>query len=361
MEARERILAVLDRRPVDRPPVDLWTTPEVAAQLREALGASNDFEVYRRLGVDKIVWVFPELKSEGGQRFGTQAGAGAECGGRRTMWGVPLIEVRAGPATYMEFGGAPLQEYSDVAALEDYPWWPDPGDIDYESALALARQARDEGFAVIGPWVSLFEIYCQLRGLETALCDLMECPEYVDAVLDRVEVIQTEILRRWFRMSEGLVDMVFVSDDVAGQHGLLLSPDMWRRHLQPRLERWCRLIHDHGLRVFYHTDGAARPLLEPIVDCGVDVLNPIQHACPGMDLEELARALGPRVIFHGGIDNQQVLSRGTPDDVRKETRRCLATLGREGGYIVCSCHNVQPGTPLENIWAMVETVHEWRS
>ena len=59
---------------------------------------------------------------------------------------------------------------------------------------------------------------------------------------------------------------------------------MWERHLQPRLKRWCELIHAHGLKVFYHTDGAARPLLKPILDCGVDVLNPIQHACPGMDL-----------------------------------------------------------------------------
>jgi uroporphyrinogen decarboxylase len=152
---------------------------------------------------------------------------------------------------------------------------------------------------------------------------------------------------------------VFISDDIAGQKSLLLSPRMWQRHLQPRLKRWCELIHAHGLRVFYHTDGAARPLLKPILDCGVDVLNPIQHACPGMDLAGLKREFGSRIIFHGGVDNQEALPRGTPERVRAEVRECLRTLGagREG-FICCSCHNVQAGTPLENILAMVQTVQQ---
>jgi uroporphyrinogen decarboxylase len=153
--------------------------------------------------------------------------------------------------------------------------------------------------------------------------------------------------------------LVFISDDIAGQQSLLMSAGMWQEHLQPRLKRWCGLVHAHGLKVFYHTDGAARPLLKPILDCGVDVLNPIQHACPGMAMAELKKEFGARVIFHGGVDNQRVLPRGTPDDVRRETRDCLATLGagREG-FICGSCHNVQAGTPLENIFAMIETVQE---
>lgn len=154
-----------------------------------------------------------------------------------------------------------------------------------------------------------------------------------------------------------LLTLAFISDDIGGQNGLLMSPDCWRRHLEPRLRRWCRLIHDHGLKVLYHSDGAMEPLIGPLIDCGIDVLNPIQHACPGMDRAALKRNYGHRVIFHGGVDNQFVLPRGTADEVRRETRACLETLGAgRAGYICCSCHNIQPGTPLENILAMVETV-----
>ncbi len=358
MKPKERILATLHRQAADRAPVDLWHTPEIGAALRAHFRVNDDLDVYRALGLDKIVWVFMDYKTEVGERAGAQSGAGAECGGSRTMWGVPLKDIQAGVAHYAEFGAAPLKDFNTPASLDRYPWWPDVARFDYDGAVARARAAAPE-FAVIGPWVSFYEIYCQLRGLEQSLMDLLENPGLVDAILDRVETIQTEMMRRFFARAGRTLDLVFISDDIAGQQSLLISPALWQRHLQPRLQRWCDLIHAHGLQVFYHTDGAARPLLKPILDCGVDVLNPIQHACPGMDLAELKRAFGDRVIFHGGVDNQFALPRGTPADVRAETRRCLATLGAgRGGYICCSCHNVQAGTPLENIFAMIETVQQ---
>lgn len=356
MTPRERVLAVLNRQPVDRLPVDLWHTPEIAAALRQHFGVADDLAMWRALHLDKIVWDFMDYKMDAGERAGAQSGAGAESSGARTMWGVPLRNIQAGEAHYAEFGEAPLAGYDTPASLDRYPWWPRVDRFDYDNAVALAEQAATE-FVVIGPWVSLFEIYCQMRGLEQALMDLAERPDYVDAVLDRIEAIQTEMMQRFFARAARYLTLVFVSDDIAGQKSLLLSPAMWQRHLQPRLRRWCDLVHAHGLRVFYHTDGAARPLLKPILDCGVDVLNPIQHACPGMDRTELKREFGHRVIFHGGVDNQSALPRGTPDQVRAEVRECLRTLGagREG-YVCCSCHNVQAGTPLANIFAMVETV-----
>ncbi len=123
------------------------------------------------------------------------------------------------------------------------------------------------------------------------------------------------------------------------------------------LIRWCDLIHSYGLKVFYHTDGAAEPLIESFINCGVDVLNPIQHTCPGMEAARLKRKYGDRIIFHGGVDNQNVLPFGSADDVRQEVRQLLTTLGSDGrGYICCSCHNVQANTSVQNILAMVDAV-----
>jgi uroporphyrinogen decarboxylase len=356
MTPRERILAVLNRQPVDRLPVDLWHTPEVAAALRRHFGVTDDLAMWQSLGLDKIVWDFIEYRTEAGDRAASLTGAGAESGGPRTMWGAPLRVVQAGEAHYEEFAAAPLAGYDSSLSLNHYPWWPDVERFDYDAAVALA-QRMSPTYAVIGPWVSLFEIFSQLRGLEQSLMDLVEAPDLVDAVLDRIEAIQTDMMKRFFARASGHLDLVFISDDLGGQQSLLMSPRMWERHLEPRLKRWCDLVHSHGLRVFYHTDGAVRPLLKKILDCGVDVLNPIQHVCPGMDLWELKRAFGDRVIFHGGVDNQAILPRGTVEEVRAEVEECLRTLGagREG-FICCSCHNVQPGTPLENVLAMVETV-----
>jgi len=356
MTPKERILAVLCRQPVDRLPIDLWHTPEIGAALRKHCGVEDDLTLYKKLGLDKIVWDFIDYKTEVGEKAGAQSGAGAESGGTRTMWGVPLKNIQAGEAQYAEFGTAPLSGYDTPESLDKYPWWPKVENFDYEGAKALAQQASQD-FAVIGPWVSFYEIYCQMRGLEQSLMDLIENPTLVDAILDRIESIQTEMMRRFFNCAGSHVNLVFISDDIAGQRSLLLSPVLWHRHLEPRLKRWCDLIHSHGLKVFYHTDGAARPLLRPILDCGVDVLNPIQHVCPGMDVNELKKEFGHRVIFHGGVDNQTVLPRGTVDDVRRETLQCLETLGAgKQGYICCSCHNVQAGTPIQNVLTMIETV-----
>lgn len=358
MLPRERIVAVLNRQPVDRMPVDLWHTPEVVDDLQKHTGTHTAFEMWAHLGLDKIVWVFMDYQMAEDQISGAQVGALAA--GERTMWGVPLRDMQAGAAHYQEFGRPPLLDLDGPAALDDYAYWPDPDRFTYAAALDMARRARAHDFAVIGPWVSFFEIYSQLRGIEQALMDLALNPSLVAATLDRIEAVQTEMLHRYLPQAANLTDLVFISDDIGGQNGLLLSPKMWREHLQPRLRRWCDLIHGYGLKVFYHTDGGVRPLIPELIEAGIDVLNPVQHACPGMDVAELAREYGADVIFHGGIDNQHVLPFGTPTDVRAETRHCLETLGagREG-YICCSCHNVQPGTPVENILAMIEAVHTW--
>ncbi len=356
MNPRERVLAVLNRKTVDRLPVDLWYTPEVQAGLQAHTGTTSELALCDALKLDKIVWLFPDYNA-GGERAGGQAGAGAT--GERSAWGVPLKTMETGGATYHEVAQAPLAGASTVAEIERYPWWPDPDGFDFAGAAAKARAASGR-YATIGPWVSCLEIYCQLRGLEEAMIDLAAEPELVEAALDRIEDRQTRMMRRFFAETKGHLDLCFVSDDIAGQSSLLLSPEAWRRHLEPRLRRWCDLIHGAGLKVFYHTDGAAYPLIAPLIDCGIDVFNPIQHVCPGMELGRLKKEFGRDVIFHGGVDTQSALPFGSVEDVRKETSSCLELLGagREG-YICASCHNVQPGTPIENILAMIETVHRY--
>ena len=357
MSPKDRILNILNRKPVDRMPVDIWHTAEVEKALIDYTGAKDDFDMWKRLGLDKIVWVFMDYKTDTGESTGSQVGAQAI--GTRTMWGVPLRDITSGEAHYQEFGIPPMLGYSSPADVEKYPFWPDPERFDYDSAIALAQRASRD-FAVIGPWVSFFEIYCQLRGIEQALMDVLMYPELVQATLDRVEDIQTQMMKRYLDVAASYIDLVFVSDDIGGQNNLLISPESWEKFLKPRMERWCALIHAYGLKVFYHTDGAAEELIGPLIDCGIDVLNPIQHACPGMETDRLKKKYGEQIIFHGGIDNQRVLPFGSPDDVRKETLQCLSTLGHgREGYICSSCHNVQAGTPIENILAMIETVHTW--
>lgn len=360
MNARERVLAVLNGQSPDRFPVDLWYTPEIGNELKKHYHVKEDLELYEVMELDKIVWIFPGYK-EPSEKETTGSQVGAKACGSRTLWGVPLKAVQSGKATYHEFGEPPLKGYTTPASLKNYPFWPDPERFDYENAKKDAQKVSQK-YVTLGPWVSFFEIYCQMRGLEQSLMDLMIEPELATAILDRIEDCQTEMLKRYLSNLDNDIDMVFISDDMGMQQSLLVSPEIWERFFKERMRRWCKLIHGYGKKVFFHSDGAVEPLIPQLIDCGIDILNPIQHACPGMDTANLKKRYGNRVIFHGGIDNQSVLPFGTCEDVRKETTNCLETLGSNGkGYIVCSCHNVQAGTPVENIIAMVDTVHRYKN
>ncbi len=351
MNSHQRILATLSRQPADRVPVDVWLTPEVLQALRSHVGVVDEYELYRKLGVDKIAWIFPGY---GTDQFDPNDSQG------RDPWGVPTTKVRSGLATYQEYGEGPFASYESPEELEAYPLWPDPDRFSFDASKALARRAREFEFATIGPWISHYETYCHLRGMENALVDVLAEPEFLHAALDRIDAIQTRMLERCLSELGDLIDMVFISDDLGTQESQLLSTSSWIEHFKPRLAAWCDRIHAYGKKVLYHTDGAVRDFLPHLAECGVDILNPIQHICPGMERAALNRDFGDQFIFHGGVENQHVLPHGSVDDVREEVVRCLETLGMGGGYIPSSCHNIQAGTPVENVIALIETVQSWK-
>lgn len=117
------------------------------------------------------------------------------------------------------------------------------------------------------------------------------------------------------------------------------------------------LAHSAGAYVFYHSDGSIRPILPDMIAAGIDILNPIQWRCRGMEREALKQDLGDQVILHGGVDNQFTLPFGSVDEVRAEVLENLAVLGKGGGYILAPCHNIQAVSPAENIVAMYETCY----
>ncbi len=349
MNARERVLAVLNRKAPDRIPVDIWLVPELIERFKVNLNIDDELDIYRKLDIDKIAWIGIPYK-----------GAVPEDPTEHTEvnhWGVKFKKVDAnGSAHYGEVAFNPLLELNSVEQLEDYPW-PKPDDFDYVTAAAEAKKLAKE-FVTLGPWISLFEIYCQMRSLGEALMDTVAEPEFLHAALDQIAWSQGEMVRRFLEAAGGAIDMVFISDDIGSQTSLLMSPEAFDEFIFPRLKKWCGMIHSYGAKVFFHTDGAAEPLIPRLIEAGIDVLNPIQHVCPGMDCKEIKAKYGDRLIFHGGVENQKILPFGTPDEVAAETRKCIDELGPVG-YLPCSCHFAQADTPIENVMALIKTVQQY--
>jgi uroporphyrinogen decarboxylase len=139
---------------------------------------------------------------------------------------------------------------------------------------------------------------------------------------------------------------------------LLFSPQQIRTFFIPGMKRMIDLAHEAGVYAFFHSDGAIRTILPEMIAAGIDVLNPIQWRCEGMEREALKRDFGDQVIFHGGVDNQHTLPFGSVAYVQTEVRYNLQVLGENGGYILAPCHNIQAVSPPENIVGMYETGYE---
>ena len=133
----------------------------------------------------------------------------------------------------------------------------------------------------------------------------------------------------------------------------MFSPDTWRRMVKPHLARCFDVGDGHGLAVAYHCCGALRPIIPDLIEMGLDVLNPIQPGCPGMDPLELKQEFGHDLTFMGGVDTQGLLPNGSADEVRRATRRLIDGMTSDGGgYILAASHTIPPETPEENIFAM---------
>jgi len=114
------------------------------------------------------------------------------------------------------------------------------------------------------------------------------------------------------------------------------------------------MAHDAGLEVFLHCDGGIRPIIPDLIELGINILNPIQPGCAGMDPKELKRDFGDKLCFHGAVDTQTTLPFGTREDVVAEVRERIEVLGKGGGYILAPVHTVEPDVPIENVLAVYE-------
>ncbi len=189
--------------------------------------------------------------------------------------------------------------------------------------------------------------------------DLALNPEIVHYCLDKLFDLAYENTVRIYEQIPGKVMISYVAEDLGSQEGLLMSLEHIREFLLPRMKRMMDLVHSAGAYVFHHSDGAVRPVIPYMIEIGIDVLNPVQWRCKGMEREGLKRDFGDKIVFHGAVDNQYTLPFGTVEEVRQEVIDNIRILGEGGGYILAPCHNIQAVGPPENVVAMYETGYEY--
>ena len=355
MDSRQRVELALSHQQPDRVPIDYWATGEVTSRLMDRLGLDTLEAVLRHFDVD-----FRYI--EGPRYVGPEPRTRPD-GSVEDHWGVPrvTVEVEAGGA-YREVTASPLEGAADLAEVRDYPHWPSPDWFDYAPVRRQVERVHAAGKVAVfmGDRMNRcaqLKPAMYLRGVARILEDLVLAPDVAEYLFARIAEFYTEYARRTLAAADGGIDLFFTGDDFGTQNGPFMSPDMWRRFLRDGFKAFVDIGHAFGCRVAHHSCGSVKALIPDLIDCGLDVLNPLQPDVRDMDHAEIKRLHGDRLSFHGSISIQKTLPFGRPADIRREVRSRFDALAASGGFIFCTAHNLQPDTPLENIDALFEAYH----
>lgn len=340
MTSKERVHLALRREPVDRVPVFMWYHPQTRQRLATLLEIPAEY-VAVAMGDDiHQAWVSNNYAMEGIVH---------ENDGESHVddWGVEWTRIDG----FNQISKYPLAEAGAEELLEyEFPY----GRIARLVDLMKPAMACAEDYFVgcdVSPCV--FEMYWRLRGMQKTLMEIMLNPDLVQRMMERCAAFSSELSEVACRSFP--LDWLWLGDDAGGQQSMLMGPDTWRKMVKPLLKQNAAVGQKHGVYVAFHSCGAIRPVIEDLIEIGVDVLNPIQCNCPGMHPLELKREFGGVLAFMGGVDTQGVLPNGTADQVRRATAELLEGMtGDGGGYILAASHTVPPETPDENIFAMYD-------
>ena len=339
MNSAERVFAALRRQVPDRVPILEWF---VHPRVIEALvpgGSWPDFVDALDLDAMCALFLYEGTFHE------TPIGPGRSV----NEWGVTLgvTDEHNAPVE------GPIHSLADLRAYMP----PDPT-APHRLGNLPAYVARFKGRrAVVWCQRAEFMWAADLMRMDRLLMSFLEEPMLAHAVLEMVCEFAVVLARRAVQAG---ADVVMLGDDYAYNSGPMMSPRVFHDFIQPRLARVVQAIHDEGAYCVKHSDGNLWPILDMILETGVDAINPLEPVA-GMDIARVKQRYGERVCLVGNIDCGDLLCSGTPDQVTDVVRQTLVAGGAGGGYILSSSNTIHSSVKPANYRAMIEAGHRFGS
>lgn len=337
MTSKERVRLAISHVEPDRVPVFASYVPMIHKQLINKYHPNEELGVF--MGNDMI-------KTVVGMETSYHASDEEEY---TCKWGLRWRNVKNYTGEYTEIIDHPLS--GDDSKLVSYQT-PDPCEESQYSYLKdIVSRYGTEKWIIGSCQCSLFESAWYLRGMDEFMVDMAINEDYANELLDKIMQFP---LNAGLKMIELGVDMVWLGDDVATQLNMMISPAMWREYLKPRYAAMFSEFKrkNKNIKIAYHSCGNCEAIIDEMIEIGLDVLNPLQPAA--IDPLMVKKKFGNRIALFGGLDVQNILPFGKPDDVKAEVKRLIEGCAKGGGYILSPAHHIQSDTSLENIEAFYE-------
>ncbi|MDF7824992.1 uroporphyrinogen decarboxylase family protein [Pontiellaceae bacterium B12227] len=339
----ERFISTIERKPVDRPATWLGL-PTVAAydELFSYFGVSNVLELSLKLDDDVIPIEMP---------YHSPSADAIHMALDFSNHGKLDNEER----TLGEHGF--FEGVEDPARIDDFDW-PDPSKyIDPDLCRKMVDELPDDR-AIMGIlWSSHFQDTNAAFGMEEAMMMMYDSPEMYHAVINRCTDFYFEANRIFYEAVAERIHAVLIGNDMGSQQGLMVSPELLHEFVTPCNIRLIEQAKSYGLKVVYHSCGAVSNIIPDLIDSGVDVIHPIQALAAGMEPQGLKDTFGERVSFCGGVDAQNLLVNGTPEEVAAKVNE-LKSIFPTGLIISPSHEAILPDIPPANIEALLSAAKE---
>lgn len=326
----------------DRIPAAFEATKGVTEKLIAHYGFSSRDELYKKFDIDIIpaepIYCGAPLKT-----YTNSEGASVVT----SFWHYEETLHETAVDTYGTTTYYPLTGVESIDALNKYTY-PNPDDFDYSSITKTCEENPDK--AIIIGHEGPFQMVTSLMNMEEFFILMMEEPEVAQEILNRMVAFELEYYKRCLIAGGGKVDVLRTHDDYGTQISLLFSTGMWQSFFAENTKKLVELAHRYGAFYQQHSCGAVGSIIPYLVECGVDALEPIQKV-KSLEIENLLPYAG-KLCFHGGIDTQNLLPNGTPEQVTAEVKRFMNALGKDGNYILMGSQAFEPDAKIENIEAI---------
>jgi uroporphyrinogen decarboxylase len=349
MSPRERILTALKNREPDRVPVtDQIFNPDIyeaTLGYRPVYFASEDsYKCSAALGLDAAFVVYDgyqaiEPKENTSGRWESEWGCTYQID--EGAWGVGM------PVEYR------IKTFQDLYHFAP-PDPKKPGRMDPIVRVADLRVKDDLALigAVRGPFAHAAYHFI---GMVTTMLAIYDDRDFLQLAFRMLVDFNIEVCRQ---MSDLGVDIIWITEDIAGSSGPLINPSHYRELALPHLRRLIAAIDEMGKPVVFHSDGNIIHFLNDLVDAGISGLNPIERTS-GMDLGDIKTKYGNRVCLLGNVDNKKVLTEGTREQVEQDVKSRIRAAGRGGGYVLVSDNSWHCGVRVDNAKMMISAARKW--
>ncbi|MCL1793214.1 MAG: methyltransferase [Oscillospiraceae bacterium] len=366
MNSKERFINAVTHKKVDRAVFDLYGSPQtmidaksVVAEMKKILGIEGEYEgpgfiderILESLGIDtRMTGGMPAPSNE---ELWNWKHMDYQKNYRVDIWGIGYaIEQTNREAVKRPFKNMPLEE------IKTFPF-PKASNIDkslFERYRTHAKNLYENTeYAIVAqhPCFGVFEIGCWMFGFDDFLYRLAGEPETVHWFFGKILEYQKDVIKLYYGAIGEFIHCTTSGDDFGTQRGPFMSAAMFGGLVAPYMKERIRYTKTFTNAFFqHHTCGSVFTLIPALIDCGVDILNPIQPNAFEMEAERLKAEYGKQISFWGGIDTQELLVNGTPEQVGDEVDRILSVFGKSGGYILSPAHCIQADVPAKNVVAI---------